>query len=204
MSETIADTSELTSVKLKELSDNLYKRLHFDTNDKEREYNMEGDEIHRVWYGKSNTLYGENVAKLYKRKHIEIRKLLNDDDGFNDLFDNLENLKKLKEKKLFEKEQKLQPASPSTRQRIYSMVTGNESEADKETAAYKDKIRLISDEITHITKIIEDIEKLKPIYDLVLDGTTTTGGKRKTRRNKKNKSKKTKSKKNHKKSNRRR
>ncbi len=127
------------------------------------------------------------INELKEQKLKNIRKELNDDNGFKEnILDKLPALEykiKVLENELNELDN---PKQKNINQKVKSFFTSKNTEIKKglEEQKYKDKIQI---EINSLYTIIEQIESLKPIYETPfdeLDKKVTTGGKRKNRRNK--------------------
>jgi hypothetical protein len=187
---------------LEKLKSEISKRTKYGDPSKEDEYYKKVKDIHSKY--NDHGLHfppplTEELNSLEKDKLLEIRKELNDENGFKILVSQLDSLKNEKNKKEGELESLVAPSGPKFLQRVYTRTTGKTNNADKETNDYDTRTKNIESEIRNLGIIIKNIETLKRVY---AEG-QNSGGKRKTRRNRKSKkSRKSKSRKNYGKSKR--
>lgn len=164
---------------LESIKKELKKRTEFDNTEDEKEYQQEEEKLRRNYasYEGSGTTPSELASRkrLKEDKLRKIRKKLNDDQGFFELFNKLGDLQKIYR----EMEKRLRNLRhPSF---LKKMTIGKDEKL----------IDQLQKEIDNLGHIIYNIKTLEPIYN-------ETGGKRKMRRNQKTK----KSKKNRRKSKR--
>lgn len=134
----------------------------------------------------TNEMYALEISKLEK-----IRQNLNDDEGFNEIKSQLQNIKGNIIRKKEELNLLVPPNKPNFRQRLYTFSTGKTNTADAEINDFNKKTKNVQNEIAELEKIQKDIQTLIPIYEKVItpssSGSPITpavkGGKRKTRRN---------------------
>jgi hypothetical protein len=188
---------------LEQLKSEISKRTKYGDPSKESEYNQKVEDTFKDFpdEGSYVSVYlTERLNLLEKNKLLEIRKELNDDNGFKILVSQLDNLKNKKNEKVKELDSLVAPRDPRFLQRLYTRTTGNTNNAAKETNDYDTRTKNIQSEISNLGTIIKNIETLKRVY--YAEG-QNSGGKRKTRRNRKSKkSRKSKSRKNYGKSKR--
>ena len=179
---------------LDEIKKKLYLRLEFSDSNDEETYQEQINEVRNKYPDEGWRIpegYTNEITNINNNKLRKIRTNLNDDDGFNELYKELNNLKANKERKEQKLRQLIPPNKPNLRQQLYSYISRSENSANNEIKNFENNALMLQNEINNLNRIIIDLEKLKPIYD----ETKTNGGKRKSRRNEKNK----KSKKNHRK-----
>ena len=187
----------MSQINIKEIEDKLSKRFNFSDNSDEDTYNEKLVELNnRYPYGDIDGFhspYYQEKKKLYDDKLKTIRKNLNDDEGFTELYEKLDALNAYKTQKQTELDK---AKTPTISGRVSSFFSSN---AKYDNAA---KITTLEAEIRDLSSIIDKLRELKRIYDMDMDmditNNETGGGKRKSRRNKKSKKSK-KSKKNHRK-----
>lgn len=178
--------------------------------------NMFPDEGWRIPQG-----YKDSMNKLKKIKLSNIRKILKNDEGFEELKTKLPMLqqeyKELNNSVQTKPEAPTEPKKPNNAnpvQKVYSLITSRTNAADKTMEEYKTKLDEYKTKLdeyntkmqqynkknkkNEIDDIIRDIERLIPIYEPPIDK-IPSGGKRRTRRRRASKKPK-KSQKNQKKS----
>ena len=166
---------------LESLKAELFKRLEFSDKTKEEKYQSERDRINKMYPDEGLRIpqsYIKDMENLKNKKLREIRKDLNDDNGFNLLVSELDNVKANKEKKEDELKSLIPPNQPKLSQKLYTSIFGKINTADAEINAFNIKTKNIQNEIADFGKIISGIETLIPIYK-----ETQGGSKIKTRRN---------------------
>ena len=159
-------------MELKELKSKLFKRLEFgddaDGKKHKRYYDLHVEDINkkypdegwRIPEGYINDMKSLKLSKLYK-----IRQLLNDDEGFDALKSELPNIKANKERKTAELEKRIPPENPKLLQKLYTGLLGKTNTADAKINEFNKKTEEIQIEINDLTKIINDIETLIPVYE---------------------------------------
>jgi hypothetical protein len=163
------------------LKSELFKRLNYDDEQKEAIYQSKINKLSKninpadVRF-KEYYIYEMNI--LLENKLLEIRKDLNDDDGFKRLVSELDNVKFNKYEKETELKSLVPPNKPNLLQKLYTNVFGKINTADAEINNFNNNTKDIQNEIADFKNIIYDIETLIPIYQK-----TQGGAKTKTRRN---------------------
>ena len=166
------------------LKKKLYERLNFKDTNQEQIYQEEREKINNSFPDEGWRIpqaYIDAMKSLKNNKLKTIRTELNDDEGFNVMLNELDNVKSNITKKQGEIERLIPPNKPTFRQKLYTGVFGKTNSADSEINNFNERTKNIQDEISDLQKIAMDIETLIPIYSEPLRG----GGKKKTRRNKK-------------------
>jgi hypothetical protein len=170
---------------LENLKSELKKRLNYIDHDKENKYQNNIKIIEKKYISRSvdgarrSDPENEEYEKLKHDKIQDIRKILNDDESFNNLANKLDEIKaykKIKEDEL----KRLDQPNKTIFQKIYTNTFGRfiKKNTDGDAESNREKI---TNEIQDLEKIISDIETLKPIYEKK----TQEGGAKtkKTRRN---------------------
>ena len=168
------------------LKSELSKRLKYGDEKKEAEYQSKIKEINNNYPDEGWRIpesYRNEISELKNNKLREIRKYLNDDDGFNRLKNKLENVEADKETKELELKNLVPPKQPNRLQKVYTTVSGKINTADAEINDFNNKIKDIKEQIYGLKKIIGDIKTLIPIYEEPNEEVQTGGSKTKTRRN---------------------
>jgi len=178
---------------LKALREELDKRLYYAVEEDKMAYQKEADMFWapvQDWSHASQSdisAYFKNMDKLRNITMSNIRKSLDEDEGFFPLLNALpavEEEKKNKETELEELIQQRSNRSNSISQKIVDklrlrIIIGD----DKQLSGLHTQISDIRADITFLGDIIKDINDLTPIYN----DSSTSGGKRKSHRNRKNK-----------------
>jgi disulfide oxidoreductase YuzD len=166
---------------LPKLKTELFRRLEYSDETKEATYQKARDAINRKYPDDGWRIpqdYINDMANLKKAKIREIRKDLGNDEGFQNLVSELDNIKANKEKKEDELKRLIPPNKPSLLQKFYTSVYGKINNADTEINTFNKHTYYIQSEIVDFQKIISGIETLIPIYN-----ETQGGAKTKKRRN---------------------
>ena len=115
--------------------------------------------------------YTEEMIKLEDDKLRKIRRRIGDDGSFNKLYSKLDKIKSLLHEKQEQNKKLLENFKEPNKKELLDIIL-----------TYDDNyVSRLSSEIFHLKRIVNNLEKLKPIYDEPLE-LGSTGGKRKSRR----------------------
>ena len=170
----------MSKIDIEDIEEELKKRLYYENKEDEKKYKNEYNKIHHEIVPNDSKLHDnmiENVSineskplkDLKKTKLMNIRKNLNDDEGFNEIKEKLPDIKNMiKEKK---NERKLLPAPKPAHvfQRAYASVTGKKNNADIAKDDFVKKKEELDIEIARLETIKTNIENLSPIYNFQED-----------------------------------
>lgn len=170
--------------------------------DEQKNYENEIETINKSFPDEGSYIpqaYKDKMNSLETKKLSNIRTILNDDKGFQELKSKLPILeKRYKELQKSLPNRPSPPKSATRTQKAYTYVTNLKNTSDINMDEYNAKNNEFNTKMK-IKQMIDDIKRLIPIYD----DTRTSGGKRRTRRRRASKKSK-KSKKSKNKSKRRR
>ena len=118
---------------LDEIKKKLYLRLEFSDSNDEETYQEQINEVRNKYPDEGWRIpegYTNEITNINNNKLRKIRTNLNDDDGFNELYKELNNLKANKERKEQKLRQLIPPNKPNLRQQLYSYISRSENSAN--------------------------------------------------------------------------
>jgi len=161
----------MSNIDIKEIEEKLNQRLYYQDKKYEDEYESKVNVINekykdKLWYDhteKRNTMDTE-LNDLMKKKLMDIRKKLNDDEGFHKIKAKLQHIENMITEKEGELDLLKVPKSSHFLQRAYTKVTGNKNTADIENDEFYKKRKGVDSELITLNTIKNNIQKLIPIY----------------------------------------
>lgn len=144
-------------------TENLYTALEFTHPQQEKLYQKEREEVNKIFPDEGWRIpkaYTYEIEYLEYKKLQKIRSELINNEEFNDLLIELNNVKANITKKQRELDTLIPPNKPDWRQKIYTQFSGKTNSADNNINKFNETTKNIKNEISYLKKIVMNIEKL--------------------------------------------
>ena len=160
----------MSNINIKDIEKELNKRLYYQDKEDEEKYNSDREKINDKYPDEGfrsvqvDSPNGGELNRLEQKKHWDIRKKLNDDEGFEKIKEKLSDIEHMITQKEDELELLTGPKSSHVFQRAYTMVTGKKNTADIAKENFDNKKKGLDSELNTLKTIKTNIQKLIPIY----------------------------------------
>lgn len=163
----------MSNIDIEDIEEKLHKRLYYANKKDEENYNSERKQKHDIALTDTdlaNSVDGKNSIdngldeSTEKKKLMNIRKILKDDEGFNKIEGFLPDIENMITEKKKELNLLTGPTEANYFKTAYTRVTGNKNTADIAKEEFLKKKKDLNSEITRLQTIKTNINKLSPIY----------------------------------------